>query len=100
MPLRLVISPEAECDLKEAYQWYEEQVRGLGKHFISSIDSSFSTVQRHPHRYPTVYKHIRRTLAKHFPYAVFYIVDKRTIIVLAVLHQARNSLRWEERMIH
>jgi ABC-type tungstate transport system permease subunit len=35
----VIVREEAEADLTEAYQWYEQQVRGLGDtlHIASSI---------------------------------------------------------------
>jgi len=34
MSYRLVLQPEAEADLDEAYLWYEKQRRGLGRKLI------------------------------------------------------------------
>jgi len=35
MPAKLVIAPEAELDIAEAYVWYERRRIGLGEEFLS-----------------------------------------------------------------
>ncbi len=75
-----------------------DQLRGLGKKFISSADHTFRSIQSHPLRYPLVHRNIRRALLQHFPYGVFFIREENSIIVLAVLHQARDPNRWRKRI--
>jgi hypothetical protein len=36
MPAKLIIAPEAEQDLAEAYAWYEDRRIGLGEEFLTS----------------------------------------------------------------
>jgi hypothetical protein len=51
MKKALVIRPDAERDLAEAYGWYEERVPGLGSDFLLSIDAALSSIQRTPKMY-------------------------------------------------
>ena len=39
MAAELIIAPEADLDIAEAYAWYENQRTGLGEEFLSSIDA-------------------------------------------------------------
>ncbi len=41
MSYRLVVQPEAEADLDEAYLWYERQRRGLGRELIECAEAVF-----------------------------------------------------------
>ena len=41
MTCRLVLQPEAEADLDEAYLWYEAQCRGLGRELIECVEAAF-----------------------------------------------------------
>jgi plasmid stabilization system protein ParE len=63
----LVIRPEAEEDLQDTYNWYEDRAEGLGASFLLSIDASFHSMLRNPQKYPIVYKTIRRALTRRFP---------------------------------
>ena len=50
MKYRLKVRPEAEVDLAQARQWYNEQRRGLGGQFLAAVRQ---THQAHPAQ-PTV----------------------------------------------
>ncbi len=90
MTISLVIRPEAERDLDEACQWYEQQFKGLGREFIICIDAALSVVHRTPQISPKVHKNIRRALIRRFPYGIFYILERDKVIVLAFLHTSRD----------
>jgi hypothetical protein len=40
MAVELVVAPQAEQDLAEAYAWYEDRRFGLGEEFLSCVDAS------------------------------------------------------------
>lgn len=93
MTIRLIIRPEAEHDLNEAYRWYEQQFKGLGREFIICIDATLSVIQRTPKIFPMIHKDIRRALIRRFPYGIFYLLEQDKVIVLAFLHSRRNPER-------
>ena len=71
MTISLIIRPEAERDLNEAYRWYERQFDGLGQEFVICIDAVLSVIRRTPKISPKIYKDIRRALIRRFPYMAF-----------------------------
>ncbi len=77
MNLELIIRPEAEADIAEAFDWYETQVPGLGSEFLLVLDALFNSIVRNHQLYPEVYKDVHRSLTRRFPYAVFFIVEKQ-----------------------
>ena len=61
----VIVRAEAEADLGEAYQWYEQQVRDLGGEFLLCVDAVMASIERNPQLYPVVYKGIiRRALLR------------------------------------
>jgi len=98
MSRRLVIRPEAEAELTEAHDWYEKQRSGLGNQFLSCVHESLVSLQGAPERYPVVYRDVRRTLVRRFPYCVFYVLTKTGIVVLAGFHASRDPKQWQERI--
>jgi hypothetical protein len=46
MQPRLLLAPEAQADLAEAYAWYESQRGGLGSEFLAEVRSSCSGSNR------------------------------------------------------
>lgn len=97
MNYRLIIRPEAEAELEEAFVWYEQQVTGLGSQFLIALDASINALRRNPFQYPIVYKNIRRALIRRFPYQVFYVLNDMQIIIIAVFHGMRNPSAWQNR---
>lgn len=91
------IRPEAENDLSEAYSWYSGQVQGLGDDFLAEVDSALASVAEFPEKCALIHKQARRSLVRRFPYGVFYIVEPGEIVVLAVMHLARDPELWKKR---
>jgi hypothetical protein len=48
MAFDLVVAPEAESDIAEAYNWYEDRRAGLGEEFLTSVDACFEGIRRWP----------------------------------------------------
>ena len=97
MKYDLIIRPEAEQDIQEAFSWYEDRVSGLGREFLRCVDVTFSQIHRSPILFPSVYKNVRRILTRRFPFGVFYIIVNGKIVVLAVLHVRRDPALWQKR---
>jgi plasmid stabilization system protein ParE len=55
MTYRVILRPEAEAELAEAYRWYEEQRPGLGEAFFLSVDACMASIQRNPTMHPVVH---------------------------------------------
>jgi plasmid stabilization system protein ParE len=98
MTYRLIIRPEAEMELAEAFDWYERGVPGLGTDFLSATDVVIHSILTNPFQYPLIYKSIRRSLLRRFPYQVLFLTEEDTIIIVAVFHGARNPRHWQDRI--
>ncbi len=72
MAARLIIAPETEQDVAEAYAWYEGKRAGLGEEFPSCVDACIEAIRRTPEMHAVVHENYRRGLVRRFPYAVFY----------------------------
>jgi toxin ParE1/3/4 len=95
----LIVRSEAEVDLAEAYQWYEQQVHGLGAQFLLCVDAVMASIERNPQLFPVVHKGvIRRALTRRFPYGVFFIEGERSISIIGVAHAKRNPRVWQARV--
>jgi plasmid stabilization system protein ParE len=97
MSLTLIIRPEAEADLAEARDWYESQRKGLADEFKLCVEGALERIHRMPELQAEVYKGIRRSLLRRFPYAVLYRVEETRVVVIAVMHTRRDPERWQSR---
>lgn len=86
----LIIRREAKRDLQEARTWYRTISRELANDFIRRVDDAIALAQERPLAFQPAHRTFRRVLLHRFPYALFYHVDETRIIVVAVLHQARD----------
>ena len=93
MSLVLVLRRAAEDDVREAHSWYESRRVGLGEDFLASVEQGLEQLRFAPTAYTQIHGDIRRVLLKRFPYAVFYVIEPRRIVVLAVLHASRDPAR-------
>ncbi len=97
MSRRLIVRPEAEMEIADAFDWYEDRVPGLGSDFLLCVDAVLNAILRNPEHYPRVHRIVRRVLTRRFPYEVFFVEDDERIVVLSVFHAKRNPKRRQER---
>ena len=87
----VVIDPQAILDIEEAARWYENQLYGLGVDFVLEADFAINRVQKNPLLYAQSYRTVRRVLFRRFPYAMYFVIHDKEIIIVAVLHQVRSD---------
>jgi plasmid stabilization system protein ParE len=98
MAAELVIAPEAEGDIDEAYAWFEGRRIGLGEDFLVRVDACLRAICRLPEMHAVVYKGYRKALVRRFPYAVFYEYENATVTVYCIIHTSRDPERWRSRL--
>ncbi|MCX7140837.1 MAG: type II toxin-antitoxin system RelE/ParE family toxin [Proteobacteria bacterium] len=97
MTLRIVFRRAAKSEFENAANWYEVQRTGLGEEFVSEIEQALAQAAAAPQRYPVVLGDIQRTVARRFPFSVYFRVRSDTLVVLAVFHGRRNPTIWQRR---
>ena len=83
--------------MAEAQEWYEERETGLGRHFVEAVDDTLASIEKNPLAFASIRNVVRRALTKKFPYGVFYLVEGQVVVVLPILHQARDPELWTRR---
>ena len=97
MSLTVYLRPEAEADIEEAATWYEKQREGLGYEFLDEVSKVFETISCDPGMYPVVHRHTHRALIHRFPFGIYYRIERKRIVVVAVMHGSRHPKRWQKR---
>jgi toxin ParE1/3/4 len=98
MAPELVLAPEAELDITEAYVWYESRRVGLGAEFLNAVDASMERIRRQPAIYARVHEEYRRALIRRFPYAIFFECAETAVTIYAVFHTSHNPEKWRLRL--
>lgn len=82
--------PKVKEDIKEAYNWYEEQQADLGESFLTMVELGLKRIETTPWQYPFFDENIRRVLLSRFPYLIAYRLVEKQVVILAVMHTKRN----------
>lgn len=98
MSYRIKFRPEAEKDLEKSAKWYEEQRENLGFDFLDEVDKKCHIIQQDPLIYEEAYKNLRRVVVNRFPFNIFYFVEGKSIIIVAVIHGSRHPQKWQKRV--
>lgn len=96
MSLPVVYRRTVGRDLAGGYAWYNGQRDGLGEEFPGEVNATFDAIERLPEIFARVHGEVRRAVISRFPYAVFYRVETKRVVVLTVLHTARDPRAWPQ----
>jgi hypothetical protein len=90
--MNLSILPSALNDLADGFDFYEKQETGLGDYFLDSLFADIDSLKLYGgiHRKSFGW---HRSLAKRFPFAIYYEVKAEQIFVRAVL-DCRRDPKW------
>ncbi len=98
MSCRVIIRPEAEADMAEGFDWYENRRAKLGHEFMAEVEAIFRKIEDNPLRYAVIYRDVRRALVRRFPYKVFYYITSDQAEVIGVVHARRHPRFWQQRI--
>ncbi len=95
---RVEALPSVARDIETAFEWYEGEQDGLGLEFLEELRATFENILDGPFKYENLKIGIRRAFTKRFPYAVYFSVEGEIILIVAVLHTARDPAEWKRRV--
>lgn len=91
--------PDAEEELSDAVEYYDDKANGLGREFALEVYATVLRSAAFPKTWPVLEGRVRRSLVRRFPYAVLYAESGGGIFVLAVMHQRRKPGYWKNRQV-
>ena len=91
--MKILLTRSAERDLLEGHTFYERQAQGVGTYFLDSLFADIDALVLYAGIHPKPDGRFHRTLAKRFPYAIYYQLDGELVTVVAVLDCRRNPTR-------
>jgi hypothetical protein len=83
MAYRLTVSDRAVREIGEAYEWYEEQLHGLGAEFIDALDAQFQLITQTPLISKSRYKKLTKP-DRHHPRRLAWTWELMFLLVAAV----------------
>jgi len=97
--MRYEFHPEALNEFREAANWYNEREPLLALRFVDEVESTIRRVLDEPKRFRVVDEDVRRCLTHVFPYALLYTIEPSFILIVAVMHCAREPGYWKTRLL-
>jgi hypothetical protein len=88
--MRVIVRPETEVDILQAFTWYEGQRSGLGRAFMEEVSRCLEAIEQRPLSFELIDTVARRAMTRRFPYALFFVVGDEFASVVAAFHMARN----------
>jgi hypothetical protein len=74
---RVAYHAEAFADAAKAFSWYEAQRAGRGWEFEAALSDMLNLLLPMPEAVPVVHRGLRRALIRRFPYAIYYLLNRR-----------------------
>ena len=87
----------AEAELLNEISYMESQANGLGKRLFNEVLLAEKRIQELPLSSPEVRAGIRKLVLRKFRYSLYYTIEKRSVVILAVAHHRRAPYYWEDR---
>jgi toxin ParE1/3/4 len=96
----IILHSEAIAELDAAVAYYEQQRKGLGLEFLSSVERAFALIQQNP-KLGTAYKlsRLRRYVLQRFPFSIFFAELEAYLWIVAIAHSKRRPDYWRKRKI-
>ena len=95
--MKIEILDEAQQELIEGFQFYENRETGVGSYFLDCLFSDIDSLLLFAGIHQIVYGY-HRSLSKRFPFAIYYDMLGELIRVHAVLDCRRNPSWTRERL--
>lgn len=89
--------PEAENELNDSIDYYEECKTNLGLEFASEVYQTIQRILTFPTAWQKLDSDIRRCLINRFPFGIIYYQRNNEIIILAVMQLNRKPNYWKNR---
>ncbi len=93
----VIIQPEAEHDLDDAYEYLETQKQTLGFDLLAEVATILEILEDNPYLYQKVSGEIRRAVTRRFGYNILYLIEGTEVFIMAIMHGNRDPRRWEKR---
>ena len=89
----------ALTEIREAAEFYENRVPGLGADFLDEVDAAMERILGFPEAWGSLGGRYRRCQLRRFPFSVIYsLQEDEAILVVSVFHQSREPRSWRENL--
>ena len=95
--MRITFLDEAQLELDEAIEFYNNESDGLGSVFLQEVLNAIERIANFPNAWHPLSKHTRRCQTRRFPYGLIYTQLDNTILIVSVSNLHRKPNHWGDR---
>ena len=95
--MKFLFHPEAEQELNQAVDYYNNCQPSLGLDFLREVYISIKNILAYPHAWTQLSKNTRRCLTNRFPFGIIYQVNHNCIYIIAIMQLNRKPDYWQQR---
>ena len=98
--MKVILEREADAEMVEDAQYYNEQQPGLGSDFLDKVDAAIDQIAADPLRFAFYRgsKIVRSIRLARFPYRLLFVIEPSQVSVVAVAHLHRHPDYWKHRL--
>jgi hypothetical protein len=96
--MRVQILDPAEIELNDAFEYYENELEGLGYSLLEEFKSGVNRILQYPDAWSPIKENVRKCVLKKFPYSIIYAIHDEIILILAIAHHRRRPDYWIDRL--
>ena len=82
--------PQAQNELSETVDFYEQQLKGLGDLFYKEVAEAIEMISLFPQGWQLITKMSRKCCLHKFPYMILYGIVDDVIVISSIAHQHRH----------
>jgi len=91
MAFKVIASPVAKSNVREAVTYYKKEVSNkVAQKFIEDYEQTIQRIKQNPY-FQIYYKDFRGLTMRKFPYIIFYQISDDIILVKAVFNALQNT---------
>ncbi len=96
MAYKIVVSPNAQIEIYNAMDYYDEISETLTLKFYADLQDCYSALKLNPN-YRIFYKSFRMVPLKKFPFIILYSIEGNDIIIKACFHTSKSPGKYPEK---
>jgi hypothetical protein len=90
--------PDAEIELNQAVDYYNDCQPSLGWDFSREVYCAIQNILAYPQAWTPLSKNTRRCLVNRFPFGVIYQIIQNHIFIIAIMQLNRKPGYWHKRI--
>ena len=90
MSYELKFHVDVSSDIDITYNWYEDQLPGLGERFLEGLQACYRKLNSIPLSFGKIGRRYRKISVRDFPFIIIFEVAGKKVYIYAVFHTSRN----------